>query len=243
MALFDGRMREVGEPRNPYIGRPLPRFEDLRLVRGAGRYTDDISVPGEAFAVFVRAPHADADITGIDSAAARVHPGVVAVLTGADYVADGHIGMSHFPNPADAIDVRVPSFRMAGERGILDELQLPLAVDRVRYVGEAVAVVVAESILAARDAAEAVRVEYEVRPAVTDVVAALAKDAPALWPGAPDNVALDQDIGDRAAVEAAMSGAHLVVAQSIRNQRAPPARFSSRARPSAASTRPTTATP
>ena len=219
MALFDGRMREVGEPRNPYIGRPLPRFEDLRLVRGAGRYTDDISVPGEAFAVFVRAPHAHADITGIDSAAARVHPGVVAVLTGADYVADGHIGMSHFPNPADAIDVRVPSFRMAGERGILDELQLPLAVDPVRCVGEAVAVVVAESILAARDAAEAVRVEYEVRPAVTDVVAALAKDAPALWPGAPDNVALDQDIGDRAAVEAAMSGAHLVVAQSIRNQR------------------------
>ena len=132
MALFDGRMREVGEPRNPYIGRPLPRFEDLRLVRGAGRYTDDISVPGEAFAVFVRAPHAHADITGIDSAAARVHPGVVAVLTGADYVADGHIGMSHFPNPADAIDVRVPSFRMSGERRILDELQLPLAVDRVR---------------------------------------------------------------------------------------------------------------
>jgi carbon-monoxide dehydrogenase large subunit len=176
-------------------------------------------VPGEAFAVFVRAPHAHADIIGIDSAAARACRGVVAVLTGADYVADGHIGMSHFPNPADAIDVRVPSFRMSGERRILDELQLPLAVDRVRYVGEAVAVVVAESILAARDAAEAVRVEYGVRPAVTDAMAALAKDAPALWPGAPDNVALDQEIGDRAAVEAAMSGAHLVVAQSIRNQR------------------------
>jgi aerobic carbon-monoxide dehydrogenase large subunit len=219
MALFDGHMREVGEPRNPYIGRPLARFEDLRLVRGAGRYTDDISVPGEAFAVLVRAPHAHADIIGIDSAAARTCPGVLAVLTGADYVADGHIGMSHFPNPADAIDVRVPSFRMSGERRILDELQLPLAVDRARYVGEAVAVVVAESIVAARDAAETVRVEYEVRLAVTDAMAALAKDAPTLWPGAPDNVALDQEIGDRAAVEAAISGAHLVVEQSIRNQR------------------------
>src|SRR5271166_3184296 len=155
-------------PRRRYVGRPLPRFEDLRLVRGGGRYTDDIAMPGEAHAVFVRAPHAHAEIAAIDGAAARARPGVLAVLTGEDYVADGHIGMAHFPNPADAIDVRVPSFRPSSEHKILDELQPPLAVGRVRYVGEAVAVVVAESVLAARDGAEAVKVDYEVLPAVTD---------------------------------------------------------------------------
>src|SRR5271166_3573874 len=219
MALFDGLIRDAGPPRGRYIGRPMPRFEDLRLLRGAGRYTDDISVPGEAFAVFVRASHAHAEITGIDTAAARASPGVLAVLTGADYVADGHIGMSHFPNPADAIDVRVPSFRPSSEHKILDELQPPLAVGRVRYVGEAVAVVVAESVFAARDGAEAVKVGYEVLPAVTDAMAVLAKEAPTLWPGAPGNVALDREIGDRAAVEAAVAEAHLVVAQTIRNQR------------------------
>src|SRR3954451_4494878 len=82
-----------------YIGRPLPRWEDLRLVRGAGRYTDDVAVSGEAYAVLVRAPHAHARITQIEVAAARALPGVLAVLTGDDYAADGHIGLSHFPIP------------------------------------------------------------------------------------------------------------------------------------------------
>ena len=98
-------------------------------------------------AVFVRAPHAHASIVSIDTSAARAHPGVLAVLTGDDYVADGHLGMAHFPNPADAIDVSIPSFAPMPERKILDELQLPLAVGRVRYVGEAVAMVVAESLV------------------------------------------------------------------------------------------------
>src|SRR5437762_2367315 len=86
----------------PFIGRPLLRFEDLRLVRGVGRYTDDISVPGQAYAVFVRSPHAHAEIVALDTAAALRRPGVFAILAGADYVADGHVGMSHHPNPADA---------------------------------------------------------------------------------------------------------------------------------------------
>jgi aerobic carbon-monoxide dehydrogenase large subunit len=213
---FSGK---ISAPRGRYIGRPMPRWEDLRLVRGAGRYTDDASVPGEAYAVFARARHAHARIAGIDVAAARGHPGVLAVLTGDDYVADGHVGMSHFPNPADALDVRVPSFQPSSERKILDERQLPLAVGRVRYVGEAVAMVVAESMLAARDAAEAVKIDYEVLPAVTDVLAALANDAPVLWPGSSGNVALDREFGNRAEVEAIFAGAHLVVAQTIRNQR------------------------
>src|SRR5712691_3281362 len=142
MTSIDGRIRDAGRPRGRYVGRSMPRFEDLRLLRGAGRYTDDMAMPGEAYAVFVRTPHAHAEIAAIDSAAARARPGVLAVLTGEDYVADGHIGMSHFPNPADAIDVRVASFQPSPQHGILDERQLPLAVGRVRYVGEAVAVVV-----------------------------------------------------------------------------------------------------
>ena len=206
-------------PRGPFIGRPMPRFEDLRLVRGGGRYTDDVTVAEQASAVFVRAPHAHATIVSIDTAAARAHPGVLAVLTGDDYVADGPLGMAHFPNPADAVDISIPSFVPRPEHKILDELQLPLAAGRVRYVGEAVAMVVAESLVAARDAAEKVAVDYEILPAVSDVAEALSAGAPAIWPAAPDNLALDTAFGDRAAVEAAIADAHVVVEQTIRNQR------------------------
>src|SRR5207244_2065279 len=103
-------------PGGPYIGRPLARFEDLRLVRGAGRYTDDVSVDGQAYAAFVRAPHAHARIAAIDVAAARARPGVLGVLTGTDYAADGCLGMSHHPNPADANDIRIPTFTATAER-------------------------------------------------------------------------------------------------------------------------------
>jgi aerobic carbon-monoxide dehydrogenase large subunit len=205
--------------RGPFIGRPMPRFEDLRLVRGAGNYTDDISVPEQAYAVFVRTPHAHARVVSIDVSAARARPGVLAVLTGVHYIADDHIGMAHMPNPADAHDVKIPTFEPTAERKILNELQLPLAVGCVRFVGEAVAMVVADSVTAARDAAEAVAVEYEVLPAVTDVMEALADGAPTLWPDAPDNLALDNAFGDRAAVETALEKAHVVIEQTIRSQR------------------------
>jgi aerobic carbon-monoxide dehydrogenase large subunit len=205
--------------RGPFIGRPMPRFEDLRLVRGAGNYTDDISVPEQAYAVFVRTPHAHARVVSIDVSAARARPGVLAVLTGVHYIADDHIGMAHMPNPADAHDVKIPTFEPTAERKILNELQLPLAVGCVRFVGEAVAMVVADSVTAARDAAEAVAVEYEVLPAVTDVLEALADGAPTLWPDAPDNLALDNAFGDRDAVEAALEKSHVVIEQTIRSQR------------------------
>jgi len=205
--------------RGPFIGRPMPRFEDLRLVRGGGRYTDDVSVAEQTSAVFVRTPHAHASIVAIDTSAARAHPGVLAVLTGDDYVADGHLGMAHFPNPADANDIKIPTFVPMPERKILDELQLPLAAGRVRFVGEAVAIVVAESLVAARDAAEKVVVEYDTLPAVSDVAEALSHDAPTIWPNAPGNLALDNAFGDRAAVEAAIAGAHVVIEQTIRCQR------------------------
>jgi aerobic carbon-monoxide dehydrogenase large subunit len=200
----------------PYIGRSLPRFEDLRLVRGTGRFTDDIAVPGQAHAAFARTPHAHALILRIDAAVARAMPGVLAVLTGADYIADGLLGAAQGPVPADAIDVKHKAFKST-KHHILDELQFPLAVDRVRYPGEAVAVVVAEDIYAARDAAEAIAVEYEILPAATDVRAAIG--ALALWPAAPDNIALDEEFGDRAAVQAAFGSADLVIEQTFRNQR------------------------
>jgi carbon-monoxide dehydrogenase large subunit len=194
----------------------MPRFEDLRLVRGAGAYSDDISMPDQAVAAFVRSPHAHAVVRQIDAAAARTMPGVIAILTGADYVADGLKGAIQRANPAGATDVKVRAFAPE-KRPVLDEQQFPLAIDRVRYPGEAVAVVVAERLLQARDAAEAVKVGYDVLPAVTDVRAA--DGAATIWASAPDNIALDQEFGDAAAVRAAFAAADFVIEQTFRNQR------------------------
>ena len=201
----------------PYIGRPMPRFEDLRLVRGAGKYSDDFSMPGQAIAAFVRSPHAHAKVMRIGTDAARKMPGVIAVLTGADYVADGLKGALQRANPAGAIDIKVRAFDSA-KRPVLEEQQYPLVTDRVRYPGEVVAMVVADSHLAARDAAEVVEVEYDVLPAVTDVRKAAVAEP--IWPGpCPDNIALDESFGDAAAVRAAFASADIVVEQTFVNQR------------------------
>ena len=197
----------------------MPQFEDLRLVRGAGRYTDDVSVPARQQPCSCAHRTAMRRIVSIDVSAACGRPGVLAVLTGADYVADGHLGMAHFPNPADAIDVSFRPSRPRPSAKFSTCWNCRSRPDAVRYVGEAVAVVVAESLVAARDAAEAVVVEYDTLPAVTDVEEALSRAAPALWPDAPGNLALDNTFGDRAAVDAAMAGAHLVVEQTVRSQR------------------------
>ena len=144
-------------------------------------------------------------------------PGVIAVLTGADYVADGLKGAVQRANPAGAIDIKVRAFAPE-KRPVLEEQQFPLATDRARYPGEAVAVVVAENLFAARNAAEAVEIEYDVLPAVTDVRKAIGAEP--IWPSQlPDNVALDQDFGDAAAVRAAFDAADLVVEQTFVNQR------------------------
>jgi carbon-monoxide dehydrogenase large subunit len=207
---------KTGVEGGPYIGRSLPRFEDLRLLRGKGRYSDDITLPDQVYAAFVRSPHAHARIRRIDTERARGMAGVLAVLTGADYVADGLKGALQRPNPAGAVDITVRAFEPV-KRPVLDEPQHPLAPDRVRYPGEAVAVVVAETPFAARDAAEAVAVEYEVLPATVDIGKAIGGEP--IWPSAPDNIALDQDFGDLAAVQAAFARADLVVEQTVRCQR------------------------
>jgi aerobic carbon-monoxide dehydrogenase large subunit len=206
-------------PREPFIGRPMPRLEDFRLITGEGRYTDDFSYPGEAHAVFVRSPHPHARVLGADTGQALATAGVLAVYTAEDYAAAGGRGIRHFAVPADAHDVKKPSFHDWSGPPIFEMPQPVLAADRVRHVGEPVAMVVAESAALARDAAERVVVRYEVLPAVVDVRDAIASGAPLLHDGAAANVAMDKELGDPAALKAAFASAHLVVEHSFRAQR------------------------
>ena len=189
------------------IGKPLRRKEDLRLLTGAGRYSDDVSLPGQAYAVLVRSPHAHARIVSIDSAAARAMPGVLAVLTGADVEADGLKPVPHVPipmkPPADILLVN----RDGSEWGFAP--QHLLAVDRVRYVGHQLAMVVAETVAAARDAAERVAVEYEPLKPVVATAAAAEPAAPRLYEHCA-NVCIDADVGDVAATKAAFARARHV---------------------------------
>ena len=216
-----GRIFRVSERRadHPYIGRALPRLEDARFVTGAGRYTDDVHLPGAAHAAFVRSPHAHAAIRGIDTAAARAMPGVLAVLTGADYRAAGLTGIRQLPVPADVIDHQQKAFGPEATRPPFDTPHWPLATDKVRYVGEPLAAVIADTPDTARDAAAAVEVGYDILPAVTDAIDAIAPGAPALHDAVPDNIALDTQFGDRDAAEAAFAQADIVVEHTFRNQR------------------------
>jgi carbon-monoxide dehydrogenase large subunit len=155
-----------------------PRLEDYRLLIGAGNFQDDEATAGAAWGVFVRSPHAFADIRGIDTASAQAAPGVLAVLTAAALDAAG-IGSVSVPVP-------VP-----GSPGMVSPHRPSLARDCVRHVGDPVALVVAGSEAEARDAAELVEIDYAAREAVTDVALAAALEAPQIWPEAPGNIAVD----------------------------------------------------
>src|SRR5438874_3825959 len=139
-----------------YIGKALPRLEDDRLLTGRGRYTDDESYAGQAWCAFVRSPHPHARILRIDSTRAARMPGVLGVLTGADYEADGLQPVDHVPNPLDLHDIGRRAFDNPRESP-----HWPLAREKVRHVGEPLVAVVAETSEQARDAAEAVEVEYQ----------------------------------------------------------------------------------
>ena len=156
------------------------RVEDLRLITGEGRFSDDLRLPDQVFAVFVRSPHAHARIVGIEIAEARAAPGVVAVLTAADMDRAG-VGNVSVPPPLTG----------RGGRKLVVPHRPALARDRVMHVGDAVALVIAESAAAAHDAAELVAVDYDELPAVTEAEVALRPGAPVLWPEAPGNVAVD----------------------------------------------------
>jgi carbon-monoxide dehydrogenase large subunit len=189
------------------FGRNLLRVEDDRLITGKGRYVGNVPEAGAAFLVLVRSPYAHAEITALDVSAAEAMPGVLAVYTGAGLAADGAR-----PLPF------VPMFKRTGGAEMASPPRMMLAVGRVRYVGEPVAAVVAETKLAAMDAAEAIMVTYDALPAVVEMRAALTGEV-ALTPDAPDNVAAEMAFGDAAAVDAAFAGAAHVVTIDVVNQR------------------------
>ena len=193
------------------IGARVVRKEDKRFITGAGRYVDDMVVPGMKHAAFVRSPHAHAEIQSIDVSAAKAMPGVIGVLTGREIKADGigNLICGWMIHSKDGTPMKMGAWS-------------PMATDRVRFVGEAVAIVVAETKADARDAAEAVVVTYRELPAITDAVAALKDGAPQLHPEADNNLIYDWDIGDAAAVDKAMaSAAHITSLHLVNNRLVP----------------------
>jgi aerobic carbon-monoxide dehydrogenase large subunit len=188
------------------IGQPVLRKEDARLLTGGGRYSDDVNVAGQVHACFVRSPHAHADIARIEAGAARATPGVIAVLTGAEAEADGVKPITHSPIPANPYEEMVKRHEI-----VFIAPHPPMPADRARYVGEIVAMVIADTPAAARDGAERVAVEWRPRPAVTMSLTAAAPDAPLLWEGTASNVCVDSHVGDAAAVDAAFARAAHVV--------------------------------
>ncbi len=189
------------------IGQPVPRVEDPRFITGRGRYVDDIELPRQCHGVLVMSPHAHARIKRIDSERAKAAPGVLAVLTGADVLADKLGGLAP-PMPED----------MGGPKGFRT-LRAILVTDKVRAVGDRVAFVVAETLAQARDAAELLDIEYEPLPAVTDVEDAVEPGAPVVWDGAPNNVSFTLMMGNKDATEAAFAAAKHVVTLKLRNNR------------------------
>jgi carbon-monoxide dehydrogenase large subunit len=190
------------------IGQAVRRTEDQRFVRGRGQYTDDISLPRQSYAAFVRSPHAHAQIRRVDTAAAAALPGVLGVYSGADLKAAG-MGPIDCGTPVKNID------------GSTEKVVpwYPLAVDRVKHVGDPVAVAVGETLAAARDAAERVEVDYELLPAVTGTAAALEPGAPRVWDEVPGNLSFDWETGNKAATDAAFAKAARVVALDLINNR------------------------
>ncbi len=191
-----------------HIGQPVRRKEDLRLITGQGCFSDDVNLPQQAYAVMLRSPHAHARLRAIDTQHALALPGVLAVLTGADMIPDGIQPIPHQPFNTHPADIQMVN---TDGSDIFAAPQYPLALHKVRHVGEVVAMVIATSVAAAKDAAEAIEVDYEALPVVTNTVAAVAPDAPKLWDQAHSNVCVDADTGDRAATEAAFARAAHVV--------------------------------
>ena len=190
------------------IGAALPRAEDRRLLTGLGRYAGDFFPEGLCHAALVRSPHAHARILSVETETAASLPGVLAVLTGADSAADGMGPIPHNPDwagPPDA-ELRLPD----GFEVYLTE-NTPLPADTVRYVGEAVALVVAENAAAAAEAAELVEIDYESLPPVVQARDAMAVDAPQLWPDCAGNLSLTCEVGDEAATDSAFAEAAYIV--------------------------------
>src|SRR5215468_5160916 len=183
------------------LGASIKRREDPRFITGKGNYTDDLKLAGMTHAVFVRSPHANARIRNIDTGKASKLSGVVAIFTGKDMT-----GVNSLPCGWLLPELKIPP-------------HMPLATTAARYVGDPVAVVIADSLSAAKDAAEQVAVDWEVLPAITSTEKAGASGAPQLHTGAPGNVAFKWALGDAAATDAAFKNAPVTVKKRIVNQR------------------------
>src|SRR6195256_6256931 len=193
---------------NTGIGQPVRRREDFRFITGRGQYTDDIHRPGQSYAVFVRSPHAHATILKIDATEAMTAPGVLAVFTSKELAADkiGGLICGWMIHSKDGSPMK------AG-------VHSALATDKVRYVGDHVAVVIAETLNQARDAAELVSVDYDVHAAVVDLSSAQQAGKPQIHAEAPNNTAYQWHLGDKAAVDAAFANAKHVTRIDLANNR------------------------
>src|SRR5712672_2122249 len=190
------------------IGQPIRRVEDRRFLTGFGRYLDDVAQPHQTHAVLLRSPHANARIRALDISAAAALPGVLAVLTGEDLARDG---IGTIPCMSGLVNRDQSAMAMPPRPA--------LAQDRVRHVGDAVAMVVAATAAIARDATEAIAVEYEPLPAVVDTALALDHGQPAVWNEHPGNLCFDWEIGNGAAVQrASASAAHRVSLTLVNNR-------------------------
>ena len=190
------------------IGQPVRRKEDVRLLTGRGTYTDDVNHPGQAQAHVLRSPHAHARIRSIDVTAAKAAPGVVAVLTGHDAAADG---IGQFP-----VMVDVPG---KGGTKLFPTPRQILQTEKVRFVGDPVALVIAETRAEAQDAAELIEIDYEILPNVTDTGAALAPDAPVIWEANGSNLCVLWDSGREAEADAGFARAARTVSLELVNNR------------------------
>src|SRR5689334_7865321 len=193
-----------------FIGQPLPRNEDARLLTGRGQFSDDFSFPGQTYTAMVRSPHAHARIVRIDSSKASKMPGVLGVFTAEDCLADKLGPIPHDPLPKTKFDMKL---RGPGGGEIFIGPHLLLPADKARHVGEALAMVVAESQNQALDAAEAVNITYEPLPCVTSAEEAMQPGAPAVWNEVTNNILVDTRFGNAAETDRAFARAAHVVAQ------------------------------
>jgi len=198
------------------IGKSVPRREDARLLTGKGRYADDFRMPGQVYAHVVRSPHAHAAILATDTAAASAAPGILAVLTGRDAAADGLCPIPHSPVPANPHEVPLKS---QDGSAFFTAPHPVLALEAVRYVGEPVAVVVAQTLSQAMDAAELLEVTYRPLASVARSQDALSPGAPLVWEQHGANLCVDSEAGDNAAADAALArAAHVVRLQTAINR-------------------------
>jgi carbon-monoxide dehydrogenase large subunit len=195
-----------------FIGKPMPRKEDARLITGKGRFTDDFSLDGQAYAVMVRSPHPHARIVAIDATAAKKMSGVLGVFTGADCLADKLGPIPHDPVPKTKFDMKLTG---PGGSAVFIGPNVLLPADKARHVGEAVAMVVAETKAEALDAAEAVAVTYEELPFVLHSEDAMRPGAPVLWDEVPNNVTVETVFGNVEATDQAFARAAHVVAKNF----------------------------